>query len=66
VLVVFISVLSMTSCGSSKSATSPNKPQNATAHVAEPVRAAPSASAKMICAPEAQTDLAAVLGVHTT
>jgi hypothetical protein len=66
VLVVFVSVLSMTSCGSSKSATSPNKPQNATAHVAEPVRAAPSASAKMICAPEAQTDLAAVLGVHTT
>jgi hypothetical protein len=66
VLVVFISVLSMTSCGGSKSATSPNNPQNATVYVAQPARAAPSASAKMICAPEAQSELAAVIGVHTT
>jgi len=65
-LVVFVFVLSMASCSGSKSATSPNKSQNATVHIAQPVRAAPSASAKMICAPEAQTELAALLGVHTT
>ena len=65
VLVVFVVVLSMTSCGSSKPATSPNKPRNA-AEYAEPARATPSAAAKMICAREAQTELAAVLGVHTT
>jgi len=75
VLAVFVSVLSMTSCGGSESATSPNSSPNATAHTAQPVRAAhtaqpvraaPSASAKMICAPEAQTELAELLGVHTT
>ncbi|HXZ77392.1 MAG TPA: hypothetical protein VEH31_41875 [Streptosporangiaceae bacterium] len=74
-LAVFVSVLSMTSCGGSESATSPNSSPNATAHTAQPVRAAhtaqpvraaPSASAKMICAPEAQTELAELLGVHTT
>jgi hypothetical protein len=65
VLVVFVSVLSVTSCGGSEPATSPNNPQNATGH-AQPVGAAPSAAAKMVCAHEAQADLAAVLGVHTT
>jgi len=57
---------SLISCGGSKSATPPSKSQNATGHAAQPARAAPSASAKMICAPETQTELAAVLGVHTT
>jgi hypothetical protein len=66
VLVVFVCMLSMTSCGGSKPATPPGNPQNATVHVAPPVRAAPSAAAKMICAHETQTELAAVLGVHTT
>jgi hypothetical protein len=66
VLVVFVSVLSVTSCGGSKPATSPGNPQNATVHIAQPARATPSVSAKMICAHEAQTELAAVLGVHTT
>jgi hypothetical protein len=65
VLVVFVCTLSMTSCGGSKPAT-PSSPQSATVHVAQPARAAPSASAKMICAHETQTELAAVLGVHTT
>src|SRR6266516_6446490 len=66
VLVVFACMLSMASCGGSKSATPPGNSQNATVHTAQPVGAAPSASAKMICAPETQTELAAVLGVHTT
>src|SRR5205823_50674 len=65
VLVVFVAVLSMTSCGSSRPATSPNKAQNATEH-AEPARATPSAAAKMVCAREAQTGLAAAIGVRTT
>ena len=65
VLVVFVSVLSMASCGSSRPATSPNKAQNAAAH-AEPARATPSAAAKMVCAHEAQNELAAVIGVRTT
>ncbi len=66
VLVVFACMLSMASCGGSKSATPPGNSQNATVHAAQPARAAPSASAKMICAHETQTELAAVLGVHTT
>jgi len=66
VMAVFVSALGMTSCGGSKQATPPNGSQNATVHTAQPVRATPSASAKMICAPETQAELAAVLGVHTT
>ena len=66
VLAVFVSVLGMTSCGGSKPATSPDNSPNATAHTAQPVRATPSASAKMICAPETQAELAVVLGVHPT
>src|SRR5215831_9650555 len=58
--------LSLCSCGGPKSATPPGNSQNATVHAAQPARAAPSASAKMICAPETQTELAAVLGVQTT
>jgi len=65
VLVVLACTLSMTSCGGPKPAP-PGNSQNATVHAAQPVRAAPSASAKMICAPETQTELATVLGVHTT
>jgi hypothetical protein len=63
--VVFVAVLSMTSCGSSEPSTSPIKPQNAAEH-AEPARATPSAAAKMVCAREAQNELAAVIGVRTT
>jgi hypothetical protein len=66
VLVVFACLLSMTSCGGSKPATPPGRSQTATVPVAQPARAAPSATAKMICAHETQTELAAVLGVHTT
>ena len=66
VMAVLVSALSMTSCGGSKPATSPDNSQNATVHTAEPAGATPSASAKMICAPEVQAELAVVLGVHTT
>jgi hypothetical protein len=66
VMAVFVSALSMTGCGGSRPATPPDSSQNATAHTAQPVRATPSASAKMICAPETQTEVAAILGVHTT
>jgi hypothetical protein len=65
VLVVFASLLSMTSCGGSKPATPPGSSPTSTVPVAQPARAAPSATAKMICAHETQTELAAVLGVHT-
>jgi hypothetical protein len=65
VLVVFACMLSMASCGS-KPATPAGGSQTATAHAAQPARAAPSAAAKMICARETQTELAAVLGVRTT
>src|SRR6266487_1529958 len=66
VLVVLLCMLSMTSCGGSKPPTPPSNSQGATVHIAQPMRAAPSASAKMICAPETQAERAAVLGVHTT
>ena len=74
VLAVLVCVLSMTSCGGSKPATPPgssqsatvHNSQSATVHIAQPVGATPSVSAKMICAPEAQTEIVAVLGVHTT
>jgi hypothetical protein len=66
VLVMLFVCPSLISCGGPKSATPPSKSQNATVHAAQPARAAPSASAKMICASETQTELAAVLGIHTT
>jgi hypothetical protein len=59
-------MLSMTSCGGSKPATPPGNSQKATVQVAQPARATPSASAKMICARKTKTEIAAVLGVHTT
>ena len=59
-------MLSVTSCGGSKPATPPGNPPNPIVHTAQPARATPSASAKMICAPKTQTELAGVLGVHTT
>ncbi len=65
-LIALVSVLSMASCGGSKSAGSANSSQRATVHIAQPARAVPSASAKMICARNAQTEVAAVLGVRTT
>ena len=66
VLVGSVCMLSMTSCGGSKPATPPGNSPSATVHVAQPARATPSASAKMICAPKTQTEIAGVLGVHTT
>ncbi len=65
-LIALVSVLSMASCGGSKSAGSANSSQRATVHIAQPARAVPSASAKMTCARNAQTEVAAVLGVRTT
>jgi hypothetical protein len=65
-MAVLVSALSMTSCGVSKPATSPDNSRNATVHTPQPAGATPSASAKMICAHEAQAELAVVLGVHTT
>jgi len=66
VLVMFACMLGMASCGGSTPATPPGHSPTATGHAAQPARAAPSAAAKMICARETQTELAAVLGVHTT
>jgi len=66
-LVMFVCLLCMASCGgNSKPTTPPGSSQTATVPAPEPARATPSASAKMICAHETQTDIAAVLGVHTT
>ena len=65
-LIVLVSALSMASCGGPESSGSPNSSQRAPVHIAQPARATPSISAKMICAPEAQTEMVAVLGVHTT
>ena len=64
VLAVFVSVLGMTSCGGSKPATSPDNSPNATVHTAQPVRATPSASAKMICSTEAQTKADLLIAQH--
>ena len=66
VLAGFACMLGMTSCGGSKPAAPPGNSQNATVHTAQPARATPSVSAKMICAPKTQTESAGVLGVHTT
>jgi hypothetical protein len=66
VLVVFVCLLTMTSCGTSKPTTPPGSSQNPTVHPPEPARATPSVSAKLVCAHDTQNELAAVLGVHTT
>jgi len=66
VLVVFVCMLTMASCGSAKPAAPPGNSQSPTGHVAEPARATPSTSAKMICAHDTQNELAEVLGVRTT
>src|SRR5215475_1165160 len=66
VLVMLAVCLGLTGCGGSKPATPPGNSQKATGQAAQPARATPSASAKMICARETQTEIAAVLGVHTT
>jgi hypothetical protein len=59
-------MLSMTSCGGSKPTTPPGNSQKATVQAAQPARATPSASAKMICAPKTQKEIAETLGAHTT
>lgn len=66
VLVVFVCMLSMTSCGSSKQSAPPGNSHSPTVHVPQPARATPSVSAKLVCAPDTQNELAAVLGVRTT
>jgi hypothetical protein len=66
VMAVFVSALSMTSCAGSKPTAPPGNAQNATVHIPQAAGATPSASAKMICAPETQAELAVALGVHTT
>jgi hypothetical protein len=66
VMAVFVSALSMTSCAGSKPTAPPGNAQSATVHIPQAAGAAPSASAKMICAPETQAELAVALGVHTT
>jgi hypothetical protein len=66
VLAGFACMLSMTSCGSSKPATLLGNSPTATVQAAQPARVNPSASAKMICTHKTQTELASVLGVHTT
>jgi len=80
VLAALVCMLSMTGCGGSKPAASPgNTPsapgnsqsapgnsQRPTVHIAQPARATPSISAKMICAREAQAEIGAIIGVHTT
>lgn len=66
VLVGFACMLSMTGCGGSKPTTPPGNSQKATVQAAQPARAIPSASAKMICARETQKEIAETLGVHTT
>ena len=65
-LVGFACVLGMTGCGGSKPATPTGNSQKATVQAAQPARATPSASAKMICARETQREIAETLGVHTT
>jgi hypothetical protein len=65
VLAGFACMLSVTSCGGSTPTTPLGNSPAATVHAAQPARATPSASAKMICAPKTQTELASVLGVHT-
>jgi hypothetical protein len=62
----FACMLNMTGCGTSKPTTPLSNSQNATVHVAQPARATPSVSAKMICVPKTQHELAVVLGVNTT
>jgi hypothetical protein len=66
VLAGFACMLSMTSCGGSKPATPPGNSPIAAVPAAQPARATPSATAKMICAHKTQTEIAEVLGVHTT
>ena len=62
----FACILSLTSCSSPKPTTPSTSSQNATGHVAQPARATPSVSAKMICIPKTQHELAVVLGVNPT
>jgi hypothetical protein len=66
VLVGVACLLSMTGCGGSKPAAPPGNSPKATVPAAQPARATPSASAKMICARETQKEIAETLGVHTT
>jgi hypothetical protein len=54
--------LAVAGCASSKPATAPTSPTSG----GHPAGAEPSASSKMVCSEEAQTDIAASLGVKAT
>ena len=60
-LLAVVAVTALAACGQSQSATTPAKSSEPVAHSID----SPSASTRMICAPEAQKDLAATLGVKT-
>jgi hypothetical protein len=73
VLAALVCMLSITSCGGSKPAappgntrSAPGSAQSAPVHIAQPARATPSISAKMICAREAQAQIGAIIGAHMT
>jgi hypothetical protein len=61
-LTLLVGTLAIAACGSSSSSGSPAT----TAEKGHPAGSQPSASAKMICSTEAQTDIAASLGVKAT
>ena len=60
-LLTVVAMTMVSACGQSQAATTPTR---SSAPVARPVDA-PSESTRMICAPEAQKDLAATLGLET-
>jgi hypothetical protein len=67
---LLVAALALSGCGGSSSA-SPKSPSNArsatsTSAAPQPAGANPSASAKMVCAHEAQADIAGTLGVKPT
>lgn len=60
-LLAFVAVTALAACGQSQAATTPTKSGEPVAHSVN----TPSESTRMICAPEAQKELAATLGVKT-
>ncbi len=56
----------MTACGSTSSASSTGAPGTTTGAPPQPAGARPSASARMVCAKEAQAEIAGVLARKTT
>ena len=56
-------LLMLAACGGSSSSSSGTTDTTTNGHVAKPVSADPSVSAKMVCEPEAVNDIAAITGV---